>query len=260
VLRKGKGRCTTAHEFVFVLAKSSEYFWDSAAFVEETGKPVRMMRTFRGGGVYTGGQRRDNSSEAQAKDAVEFTATSRNPRSVWRLSSEPTSVAHFATYPSELVRRCIQAGTSDGGCCPECGEPWAPVIENERLPTRPGINTKCDAKTWDKESLATIPGRLDGNVIGNRDPQRHCTDTRILGYRPTCECAMDSTPCRVLDPFLGIGTTVRTAWWMKRASAGIELNPEYVKAAVELVDHLEAPSWRRKERRRARRKRRRRTL
>jgi DNA modification methylase len=239
VLRKGKGRCTTAHEFIFVMSKSPVYFWDSAAFVEQ-GTPESTARYARG--------RSDNHKWANGGPGNQTCAqtlehmigrTSRNPRSVWHLSSEPTSVAHFATFPSELVRRCIQAGTSDGGCCPECGEPWAPVVESERVPTRPGRNTKYKTKSAQKESLGNIPGRKDGNV--NADPTRHCTDTRILGYRPTCDHGLSSTPCRVLDPFAGIGTTLQTAQWMKRESVGIELNPEYVAHAEQLID--EPPRW-----------------
>ena len=32
--------------------------------------------------------------------------------------------AHFATYPDELPRRCILAGTSERGVCADCGAPW----------------------------------------------------------------------------------------------------------------------------------------
>ena len=38
-----------------------------------------------------------------------------NRRSVWQINPQPTKDAHFATFPEELVRICIQAG------CPEKG-------------------------------------------------------------------------------------------------------------------------------------------
>ena len=37
--------------------------------------------------------------------------------------------AHFATFPVELARRCIEAGTSEKGACPTCGKAWERVVE-----------------------------------------------------------------------------------------------------------------------------------
>src|SRR2546430_10031820 len=39
-------------------------------------------------------------------------------------STQPTPEAHFATFPEALVRRCIQAGSSEHGECSACGAPW----------------------------------------------------------------------------------------------------------------------------------------
>jgi DNA modification methylase len=39
----------------------------------------------------------------------------RNPRSVWTIPTHPFKGAHFATFPPELARRCIVAGTPPGG-------------------------------------------------------------------------------------------------------------------------------------------------
>ena len=38
----------------------------------------------------------------------------RNIRSVWTMPTEPNSFAHFATFPTELVKRCIFAGSKPG--------------------------------------------------------------------------------------------------------------------------------------------------
>ena len=34
--------------------------------------------------------------------------------------------AHFATFPEALIEPLIKAGTSEKGCCPECGTPPDP--------------------------------------------------------------------------------------------------------------------------------------
>ena len=39
----------------------------------------------------------------------------RNKRDVWSVNVKPDTVAHFATYPEELIRPCILAG------CPKDG-------------------------------------------------------------------------------------------------------------------------------------------
>ena len=63
----------------------------------------------------------------------------RNARNVWQIPTQGRPEAHFATYPDELPRRCILAGTSEHGVCADCGAPWARQTEktghvNQREP------------------------------------------------------------------------------------------------------------------------------
>ena len=53
----------------------------------------------------------------------------RNKRSVWTVATAPYPEAHFATYPPDLIKPCIMAGTSAKGCCAKCGAPWERVVE-----------------------------------------------------------------------------------------------------------------------------------
>jgi DNA modification methylase len=39
----------------------------------------------------------------------------RNKRSVWEVSTQPFSLAHFATFPPALIEPCILAGCPKGG-------------------------------------------------------------------------------------------------------------------------------------------------
>jgi len=39
----------------------------------------------------------------------------RNKRDVWRVNTHSYKAAHFATYPPELIRPCILAGSRKGG-------------------------------------------------------------------------------------------------------------------------------------------------
>jgi DNA modification methylase len=218
ILRRGKGRCTTAHEYIFIMSKKATYFWDSAASAEGSLGERRRAGT----------SSQKNKAEGLRSDKFPAPdgSTTRNPRSVWTLSSEPTKVRHFATFPSELVRRCLVAGVSAGGCCLKCGAPWAPVVDSERVPTQPALANKAYA----------------AGEMPNLDPERHVAVTKCHGYRPTCGCGC-AEPGRsvVLDPFGGIGTTVQTAMALGHSAISIDLNPEYHAVACERVK--QPPRW-----------------
>jgi site-specific DNA-methyltransferase (cytosine-N4-specific) len=57
-----------------------------------------------------------NQSTTQHRDNRESTHDigSRNKRTVWTINPEPTSYAHFATFPQKLVEPPIMAGSKAG--------------------------------------------------------------------------------------------------------------------------------------------------
>lgn len=236
VLRRGKGRCTTAHEYVFIFSKSETYFWDSQASKEPTTGNAHSRgngTTPKSGHAVVGVERNNDSFSAAVCEIV----TDRNPRTVWTLSSEPTKEKHFATFPSELARRCIVAGASAGGCCPHCGSPWAPMLTKERVATRPAHVSKTYI-----DPEGSPYAQHNGSVIGNRDPERHTTTTACHGYRQTCGCpALEAVPCKVLDPFSGLATTGQTACFLGHEYIGCELNPEYGEMSERRL--VEPPRW-----------------
>jgi hypothetical protein len=113
------------------------------------------------------------------------------------------------------------------------------VIETERVPTRPALNNKI----WKHQSvsgLSEFESRSDTSP--NLDPERHVSVTRVLGYRPTCDCnAGPSIPALVFDPFTGSGTTLQTARVLGRRWIGSELSEEYARQAEERIYKL--PTW-----------------
>ena len=232
VLRKGSGRCTTAHEYIFVFAKTNRYFWDSAASAEPAAYPNDSRKPYAPGQV----DARGNGHDRGGGHDTGRDAGTRNPRSVWTLSSEPCSELHFATFPSELVRRCLAAGTSGGGCCPHCGAPWAPVVDTERVATRPALNNKI----WKHADGDKIGQRSDS--MPNLDPERHIAVTNCLGYRQTCNCP-EHKPIGslVADPFCGIGTTGQTAIKLGNRFIGVDLNAKYLDVAAKRI--FEPPRW-----------------
>ena len=45
----------------------------------------------------------------------------------FNVGTHPFKGAHFATFPADLIRPMILAGTSVAGCCPICSAPWARI-------------------------------------------------------------------------------------------------------------------------------------
>lgn len=226
-------RCTKAHEYLFLLTKRERYFYDAEAVKEpvteatlvdrvDTGR-FRPDRGFAGGPPSAGCGRLGSDP-------------TRNKRSVWTVTTAPFPEAHFATFPPKLVEPCILAGTSEKGCCPQCGAPWERIVEKSvRFESGSGkAGNPPNGKNGDEYEQA-----LSGDYDIRMGP---VTETRTLGWQPTCKCPrayeaggeqhdIEPVPCTVLDPFSGAGTTGLVATRMGRNFIGIELNPQYVAMA-----------------------------
>lgn len=233
-LVRGMWRPTTSHEFVFQFSKSSRYFCD----VEGSKELVSGNAHSRGNGLHPKsveldpGTSRDNrpkqntSFSGNVCDMVE----KRNVRSVFRIAPEGFKGAHFACYPTELVRRCLVAAVSPGGACGECGTCFSPVVESCRRPTRPGNESKIGRVADDDGSPYEDH---HGTIVGNRAPLRHTTVTKIVDYRASCGCGCNSVrrPI-VLDPFAGSCTTGQVAINMGCEFIGIEAKRSYAELGV----------------------------
>lgn len=124
-------RCTKAHEYLFLMAKSERYYFDADAIKEPavSGDPRKPYAPgqvdqrgdghARGGGKVRESVKRggfNGKTEAlDGRNAFRAIEDYRNKRSVWTINTEPFSEAHFATFPTALVEPCIKAGSSAGG-------------------------------------------------------------------------------------------------------------------------------------------------
>jgi DNA modification methylase len=226
-------RTTRAHEFVFQLAKSEDYFCDMHAVRERGIVPAGTMAA-KGSGTREGNRRQAKGGRTKGPGGYVVYDGFRNLRSVWAIGGEPFNaefcvacdrlydgdtrnlmvveqrngetirhcvcgrtdswLSHFATFPEDLAEPCIMAGTSAGGCCPRCRSPRYPVIE-----ARDGVRTLVD-------------------------------------WRWSCLCqAGPPRPCTVLDPFTGRGTSAIVALRHGREFVGCELNYDYARMAVACI-------------------------
>jgi DNA modification methylase len=216
-------RPTKSHEYMFLLSKSERYYFDQEA--------VRESAEYGRGSNFRAPKYENNHSFNNSKPAPTITSTpgdggDRNIRTVWNIATESYPGAHFATYPRKLVMPCINAGTSEKGCCPECGKGWEREVESERVATRPGTTTKINGHS--------------AEVIGNRDPGRHVRLASTTGWRPACSHGHDPIPCTVFDPFAGSGTTGVVALALKRRFIGLDLSEEYLKLASQRISRPHA--------------------
>lgn len=132
-------RCTAAHEYVLLFAKSKRYYFDYEAIMEPavgsdrtppagsrgTLRPNSRRRkenakSFRGGGAYTSNQSCDNSTNAErtTHGNTENETGLRRRRSVWSIATHgyrSKNGNHYATFPTKLAENCILAGCREGG-------------------------------------------------------------------------------------------------------------------------------------------------
>jgi len=218
-------RCTTAHEYLFHLAKSETYFYDAEAIKEKAVSDHGAGNDFSdyhkrivANSPLTGG--------LAAKPPWNDVGGERSKRSVWWIATEPFPEAHFATFPAKLVEPCILAGTSARGVCPVCAAPWVRITEKTFTPqsdvgAERGVRGAAGQKPMDTSN-------------GWQDTPRGTTVAETIGWRASCACGQrrEPVPAIVLDPFLGSGTTAMVAERLGRRAVGIELNPQYIAMAA----------------------------
>ena len=112
-------RPTKAHEYIFLLTKSARYYYDAESIKEEA-TTMDIRRPFAPGQVdYRGNghdRRRENPNrnDLGASNVGGFERLDRNKRSVWTVPPASHSEAHFATFPPDLIKPCILAGSKSG--------------------------------------------------------------------------------------------------------------------------------------------------
>lgn len=212
-----RNRCTKAHEYVFLLAKSMRYFYDAEA-IREVQSPASLPRAQNSN--FDSARSRRAATGNDTMDATQLVPLDgkANKRSVWTVSSNGYEGAHFAVFPPKLIEPMIRAGTSEKGCCSKCGAPWRRVLDRSGAQKIDGPSERERDRSF-RSSRNGVDSTLDGEV----------GTYKTVGWEPGCTCKAGVVPCTVLDPFIGSGTTCEVSIDLGRSSVGIDLNEKYLR-------------------------------
>ena len=99
-----RDRCTKAHEYIFLLSKNKNYYYDNESIKE----PAKDWGTRdRSKGKY-----HNEGTGLTPHTGLTKSYPKKNKRSVWSITKRPYKGAHFATFPPELIIPCIKAGSA----------------------------------------------------------------------------------------------------------------------------------------------------
>jgi hypothetical protein len=132
----------------------------------------------------------------------------------WTLTTQPSSLAHYAMWPAKLAERLILSMCPEFVCA-TCGEPRRRV-EKATLVDKRGLPVGGD---W----YATVgaPTEVNGRLATGKD-NTSFRSSETLGWT---DCGHDNyRPGHVLDPFGGTGTTGAVAHLHGRDATLIDID------------------------------------
>lgn len=145
-----KDRCTKAHEYIFLLAKSPKYFFDPDGIKEEA---VRGAA-----GSYFNKGKIATHQLGRSSDRPRSESGFRNKRSVWSVTPKPFKGAHFATFPKDLIEPCILSGSREGDIVldPFLGSGTSGVVSRENGRKFIGIEISPDYMNMARERISLV--------------------------------------------------------------------------------------------------------
>lgn len=250
-----RNRCTKAHEYIYIFSKTRNYFFDNEAIKEDIVEyeRARRLREKKQGLKTKFNLRADdktgltNQSDTGAVRNVEARQQlaeygKRNKRSVWEVNNIPFDGDHYATFSAEIPMLCIQAGTSEHGCCPVCKAPYKRILKPSADYEEVLGEGYHDHSEDDGKGMMQARKRNTQNKM--RDAGVLSAEYKTTGWKPSCDCESKAKmqsdyifyteewkrriPATVLDPFAGAGTTGLQASKLGRNFILIEAKKESV--------------------------------
>jgi DNA modification methylase len=155
-------RPTKAHEYLFLLAPGPRYYYDADA-IREPLKPgadhdratVRVDFSSGSKGHLLDG---DASNGRFDPHVMHSNPAGRNKRTVWTVATRPYKGAHFATFPPDLIRPCVLAGSRPGDTVldPFNGAGTTGVVALEAGRAYIGCELNAEYLTLTRARLATV--------------------------------------------------------------------------------------------------------
>jgi DNA modification methylase len=182
-----KDRPTKSHEYIFLMAKSKKYYYDADAIMEKAVTMPEDKSGMKFGGNKTNDIETTHSNNPGKKweprkpydktqggggtsfigysgnkkaDGTPICGLYRNKRDVWTVPACPYKEAHFATYPPDLIKPCILAGSPVGGIIldPFLGSGTTAYVSKE-------LNRKCIGIELNEEYIKIATKRLSQEVM-----------------------------------------------------------------------------------------------
>ena len=150
-----KDRCTKSHEYIFLLSKSKNYYYDNEAIKE----PVKQDWGTRD---RTKGKYHNEGTGLQPHSGLTKSYTTKNKRSVWTVTNKPYKGAHFACFPPDLIEPCILAGSREGDIIldPFMGSGTTAMVAKKHNRNYLGCELHEDYASLQTDRIDSIPSQL----------------------------------------------------------------------------------------------------
>ena len=150
-----KDRCTKSHEYIFLLSKSKQYFYDNEAIKE----PLKQDWGERD---RTSGKYHNPGTGLQPHSGLTKSYDRKNKRSVWTVTNKPYKGAHFACFPPDLIEPCILAGSREGDIVldPFMGSGTTAMVAKKHNRNYLGCELHEDYASLQTDRIDSIPSQL----------------------------------------------------------------------------------------------------
>ena len=150
-----KDRCTKSHEYIFLLSKSKQYFYDNEAIKE----PVKQDWGTRD---RTNGKYHNPGTGLAPHSGLSKSYDRKNKRSVWTVTNKPYKGAHFAVFPPDLIEPCILAGSEENDIVldPFMGSGTTAMVAKKHNRNYIGCELHEDYASLQTDRIDSIPSQL----------------------------------------------------------------------------------------------------